>query len=293
MATARIRGPSPPISAQIELTRAWAVIEQTERALIDSELLPAYQGAFEARTDRDDQDEIPRGLAAIFPSMASGLHAVATTATLRRATAVAGASTDRTSAAAYDRQLSAAIGIPVVVRPRRRTATVSGWVREATGKIVSVREDAIPGLRAEVERAWARRLTATQLEERLRSRGLPLAFGTVEGRTAVIARDQIGKLNGRLTELRHRAMGVTSYRWRHSADSRVRPSHRRREGRLFSWNRPPSGGHPGEPVQCRCSAEAVVDIETAIRSPEVQRAGGLGPIALAIAAGIALTQESA
>jgi hypothetical protein len=46
-----------------------------------------------------------------------------------------------------------------------------------------------------------------------------------------------------------------SYIWRTAGDSKVRSSHARRNGRTFSWDNPPEGGHPGEAYNCRCTAE--------------------------------------
>ncbi|MGR6646678.1 phage head morphogenesis protein [Avibacterium paragallinarum] len=77
-------------------------------------------------------------------------------------------------------------------------------------------------------------------------------------RATLIARDQIGKLNGRLTQLRQENIGVKSYIWRGSLDERERLSHVEREGKEFRWDNPPDDGHPGQPILCRCSAEAVL-----------------------------------
>lgn len=266
MATTRIRGPNPPIAPQLELERRWGVIASTTWGLISTELLPAYRIELGLR---EDALSLPRRLAGVLASMARGLVARVPVRRLRAAVAAAADSVDRSNAAAYDRQLSVALGQPVRVVPRARRETVRQLIREATAKITSVRAGAIPGLRADLEEAWARGLPAADLERRWRQRGLPLEFGTIEGRTRTIAADQLGKLNGRLTEIRQRAMGVKGYTWRRNPASRTRPSHRRRDGRRFSWRRPPSDGHPGQPVRCVCSAEAVVRLEVAAASPEV------------------------
>ncbi len=48
-----------------------------------------------------------------------------------------------------------------------------------------------------------------------------------------------------------------SYIWRTTGDSKVRSSHAGRNGKTFSWDAPPQGGHPGEAYNCRCRAEDV------------------------------------
>lgn len=42
-------------------------------------------------------------------------------------------------------------------------------------------------------------------------------------------------------------------------DGKVRSSHADRDGKTFSWDDPPEGGHPGEALNCRCTAEDIVD----------------------------------
>lgn len=78
-------------------------------------------------------------------------------------------------------------------------------------------------------------------------------------RAALIAVDQTNKLNGQMDRLKQTNAGVDQYIWRTSQDERVRPLHAQREGIRFSWDKPPSDGHPGQPVRCRCTAEP--DIE--------------------------------
>ena len=55
---------------------------------------------------------------------------------------------------------------------------------------------------------------------------------------------------------------ITSrYIWRTRWDDKVRSEHARRDGEVFSWDNPPSGGHPGEDHNCRCWAEPVPEAD--------------------------------
>lgn len=83
-------------------------------------------------------------------------------------------------------------------------------------------------------------------------------FGVSDRRAKLIARDQIGKLNGDITRLRQENIGVDSYTWRGLLDARERPEHVAREGKVFAWNKPPEDGHPGQPIRCRCTAEPIL-----------------------------------
>lgn len=95
-------------------------------------------------------------------------------------------------------------------------------------------------------------------------------FGIGRRRAALIARDQAASFNGDLNRIRQTAMGVTEYVWSTSLDERVRgnpegkypnarPSHWDREGKTFKWSNPPEDGHPGQPINCRCTARAVIE----------------------------------
>ena len=87
-------------------------------------------------------------------------------------------------------------------------------------------------------------------------------LGVADSRARLIARDQVGKFYGRLNEERQTANGIDSYYWRTSEDNRVRDTHVERDGELFDWDDPPGdledpgdGGHPGQPINCRCHAD--------------------------------------
>ena len=89
-------------------------------------------------------------------------------------------------------------------------------------------------------------------------------FGVSESRARLIARDQIGKLNGELNQTRQVELGVTRFTWRTSEDERVRPEHEDLDGQSFEWADPPSEGIPGGPINCRCTAEP--DVQGAINA---------------------------
>ncbi len=55
---------------------------------------------------------------------------------------------------------------------------------------------------------------------------------------------------------------IESYVWRSRDDARVRSSHAEYDDQTFSWSDPPSGGHPGQGWNCRCTAEPIIDLES-------------------------------
>lgn len=78
--------------------------------------------------------------------------------------------------------------------------------------------------------------------------------GVTKNRAKLIARDQLGKINSRLSQIRQQSLGITHYFWSTSHDERVRARHRRWDGDLIAWDNPPIDGHPGQAIQCRCTA---------------------------------------
>ena len=105
-----------------------------------------------------------------------------------------------------------------------------------------------------------------------------------KGRANFIARDQIGRLNGQITQTRMESVGLTMYEWQTAGDERVRgnpsgrypnahPSHHLMDGKLCLWadssvysedggktwvDRPADAVmlHPGDDYQCWCTALA-------------------------------------
>lgn len=71
--------------------------------------------------------------------------------------------------------------------------------------------------------------------------------------------DGILFVNASVTRARQEAMGVKSYTWRAIDDGREDPEHVLRDGSVYKWaDGAPRGGHPGEDVGCRCTAEPVL-----------------------------------
>lgn len=90
-------------------------------------------------------------------------------------------------------------------------------------------------------------------------------FGVSRSKADLLARDQVLKLNGELTEKRQTQAGITRYRWSTSNDERVRKTHAELDGEEFSWDDPPvtnddgDENHPGGDYQCRCVALPILD----------------------------------
>lgn len=96
------------------------------------------------------------------------------------------------------------------------------------------------------------------------SKDLISEFGVTKSKANLLARDQVLKLNGQITQSRQVNAGITKYIWRTSGDERVRESHVALDGTTQSWDNPPvisddgRTGHPGDDYQCRCTADPIL-----------------------------------
>ncbi len=155
------------------------------------------------------------------------------------------------------------------------------WVSENVSLIKSIGEKHL----TEVEHLIYRMARQGESIKTIRAE-LEDRFGVTKNRARLIARDQVNKYNGQLTQERQVRAGISMYRWRNMQDRRVRgwpgglyakavPSHAVMEGVLCRWDDRTvyfdenkrrwkkrttlmEKLHPGQPIQDRCYAEPVL-----------------------------------
>lgn len=153
-------------------------------------------------------------------------------------------------------QLQSVLGVEVLVADRGLAAIMDGFVAENVALIRNIPEKML----GDIERTVTRAMTSGTLHPDL-AEELDKQFGFGEERAKLIARDQVGKFYGQVNATRQRELGVDRFIWRTVKDERVRSEHEELEGEIFSYA---DGGHPeeglpGEAINCRCSAEPVLD----------------------------------
>ncbi len=157
----------------------------------------------------------------------------------------------------WRRVLRAAYGVNVLAREPGLRALLDAWEMNNTALIKSVPQQLVTQIQTTFTQALARGTTARELTKLVRER-----LGIAQGQARRIARDQVSKLNGRLSRERQQGIGVSEYVWRTAMDERVRASHRAVNGQRFAWGTPPAsiGEEPGQPILCRCYPEAVLPL---------------------------------
>jgi SPP1 gp7 family putative phage head morphogenesis protein len=81
--------------------------------------------------------------------------------------------------------------------------------------------------------------------------------GLEKNRAKLIATDQVGNIFAEQTKMQFLGIGLERFRWITSRDSRVRPTHKDREDKIYYWSNPPDGEIPGSAIRCRCTASVV------------------------------------
>lgn len=163
------------------------------------------------------------------------------------------AETDNFSKVQTDKQIKSVTGVDVLRSEPWLQPITDGFVKNNVELITSVPKESLRKIQT---------LVRTQVEAGASTRTIQKdiikELGVSRRRAKLIARDQVGKFNGKLSELRQQESGITEYIWSTSKDTRVRHSHQILNGTKQKWSKPPSVGHPGEDAQCRCVAVAVV-----------------------------------
>lgn len=131
-------------------------------------------------------------------------------------------------------------------------------IKENVGYITTIADDYLDDVEKIVREGVNSGITAKQIRKQLVEQ-----MEVTESRAQFIAVDQTGSILGQMTAERHQSIGLERFQWDTSGDERVRDSHRKLDGEVFSYDDPPTvGGRkvlPGEDYRCRCVAIPVFD----------------------------------
>jgi SPP1 gp7 family putative phage head morphogenesis protein len=168
----------------------------------------------------------------------------------------------------YEKGAKAALGVEFPVGEDWWPVARDTWAAQNYKLIKGDMEKYIGQINALTEKAVTSGLSVKELAKQIAA-----LDDKLKGRANFIARDQIGKLNGEITQRRMEDVGLSMYIWETSGDERVRPSHEMIDGALCRWDDSavysqdggktwiprPSGAvllHPGIDYLCRCTAIA-------------------------------------
>lgn len=182
---------------------------------------------------------------------------------------------DRYNMTEWDAITKSVFGFPISTMPvkelvRQDIDEEALWVSENLDLITSIDTETLSKVKGELIRAIQnnvdRDIVTSVLMQAIRR-----IVEVEKNRARLIATDQVGKLNGRLTMQRQQDAGITEFKWKSAGDSRVRPLHRAYNGHVYKWSKPPADGYPGYPIRCRCVALPVIDLDKVVVQPQKGR----------------------
>lgn len=237
-------------------TRLFNIFRNTRRIIL-IQLVPEIERMVALSQLRPDADrEDIADVSALIRTIMGNVRATVDAGPLRQAERWAREFATEVSDKSRDqllRQLKSVLEVDAFPVEPQLVDMLNSAVQENAELITSINEEYLRDVGNLVRRNVRSGARASEIVKEISGR-----FGLAKKRAALVARDQTNKLNGALTRMRQTNLGIEEYIWRTSRDERVRSSHAELEGRRFSWNNPPSVGHPGTPINCRCTGEPVI-----------------------------------
>ena len=102
------------------------------------------------------------------------------------------------------------------------------------GLIKTIPQESLSRMREIVMDGYRNGETTTSIVRKIQR-----AYSVDRRHAQLLARDQIAKLNSNIAQQQQRDAGVEEYIWSDSGDGRVRPSHKKLNGKRFRWDDPP------------------------------------------------------
>lgn len=188
--------------------------------------------------------------------------------------------------AQWQKYLKQSVGVEIALVEPWEDLFLKTWTARNVNLIKGMTNDYVKKINEAVLEGFQKGITADALAKDLSQ----INRSFTKNRTKLIARDQIGKLNGQLTKKRQTEAGLEFYRWNTALDERVRgrpggrwpkgkPSHWALEGKICRWDdstiyadsiEDAQAGnwkrrssikaeqqHPGEAINCRCFGEPI------------------------------------
>ena len=240
------------------------------KEFVESELFPMLEYITETNPTRQDAagDDIRR----IFDKVRIAYAKVFTGQAINQVAQGAADTIDTLNHKTFRKQAKTVLGVDPFFAEPWLVEETENFVHENASLIKTIPDEYLADIEQMVFREARRGASPSEIKAKVKE-----LFGAADRHAALIARDQVSKFNGRLSQLRQTAAGVTHYIWRTSDDGRVRSlsnsggysDHRQLDDKKFPWKNPPitvfkgkragETNHPGQDINCRCYAEPVLE----------------------------------
>lgn len=245
------------------LNRARELLDQALQPRFEALLAKAHRHDAAGLEDDDFADEVDRLVSDVFHTVKAEFGKERAKATAAKAARAASDASKRQTTA----QLHAALGVDPLFAEPWMESKVSTFVAENVALITRVREEYRGRIAADLIRSIR---TGARHEEL--AAVLEDDFGWAKNKAALVARDQTLSFFADLNKARQTDLGIKRFIWRTSGDDRVRDQHAERDGEVYTWEDgtgEKGDAFPGEAINCRCTAEPVVDdLLTALQETE-------------------------
>jgi len=154
----------------------------------------------------------------------------------------------------FTKVLQSSLGVNPFLSEPYLLDQIRSFVDQNSSLITNITDNQTRQIKELLLRDLSAGLGSAEIKEEIRKIG---KFG--KNRARLIARDQTAKFSDSLSELRMLNAGIEEYSWLTAGDDRVRPTHKSQNGKIFRNDTPPpTTGHPGHDVNCRCTRQPVI-----------------------------------
>lgn len=150
-------------------------------------------------------------------------------------------------------------GVDIDISPLTSTFDVTSVIEAATSRNEALFRSVADDIANRVTNiAWSgvrAGLTEQQVVQQFNA-----ALQIVNRRALNIGIDQTVKIGADLDKFRAAQAGLGEYMWHHTSEEHPRIWHKARNGKVYSWAKPPYDGPPGSLPHCKCRAQSIVGL---------------------------------
>lgn len=173
----------------------------------------------------------------------------------------------------FKQSVKTVVGVDPISKNQGYQTLIQSWSKENSRLITSIQANLLDDVAGVTQRGMSAGKSINDISKEIKDK-----YGVTKSRARLIARTEVGKLNGNLTKNRNQELGIKTYTWVTANDGeRVRPSHRELHNLLCSWSddticsrdngktwikRKSIGafiGAPGQDINCRCTSRSNVN----------------------------------
>ena len=170
----------------------------------------------------------------------------------------------------FKRSIKTVVGVDPISKNQGYQTLIQSWAKENATLITSIQSNLLDDVAGVTQRGMSAGKSINDISKEIKDR-----YGVTKSRARLIARTEVGKLNGNLSKYRNEELGIKTYFWATSNDEKVRDSHKALNGMLCKWNddsvysddegkswKRRTGkmfiGKPGDDINCRCTSRSNV-----------------------------------